>query len=408
MGSAPEICEHARTAGRAWRFSESFVGAVLNCSCRYWGSCAHDGGGVGGEFSQSAARRRRSRPSAGSRHRPVRRSGRRRRRVESAADGTPRRRRRPPQPGPSTAAARHAASAARQPPQARRPSPAPRNGHGRTPAPAHVRRRRANPAAATPQPRPAAPPISRAPARHRPACRAGPPPTAADAGAAAAAVERARRARRRRALSAIASRRRSTAPRRSIPRPITPRSPRAALQPENVPMPTRRSRRARNPIVIAGNALLTVIFLVTVVGGVGFVIGKQRFELPGPLAEDKVVNIPRGGIRDTADLLVREGVIDQPYLFIAGALVLKAQNELKYGEYQLHQERQPARRGRDHHRRQGGAARLHHRRGSDLRPDRAAAAGERRCSPATSATSRARARCCRRPTGSPAAPRASR
>jgi hypothetical protein len=46
-------------------------------------------------------------------------------------------------------------------------------------------------------------------------------------------------------------------------RPITPRSPRAALQPEDVPMPTRRSRRVRNPIVIAGNALLTVIFLVT-------------------------------------------------------------------------------------------------------------------------------------------------
>ena len=87
--------------------------------------------------------------------------------------------------------------------------------------------------------------------------------------------------------------------------------------------------------MIAGNALLTLIFLMTVVGGIAFVIGKQRFDLPGPLAEDKVVNIPRGGIRDTADLLMREGVIDQPDLFIAGALMLKAQNELKYGEYQF-------------------------------------------------------------------------
>jgi UPF0755 protein len=33
--------------------------------------------------------------------------------------------------------------------------------------------------------------------------------------------------------------------------------------------------------------------------------------------------------------LVREGVIDQPALFIAGALVLKAQNDLKYGEYKF-------------------------------------------------------------------------
>ena len=119
------------------------------------------------------------------------------------------------------------------------------------------------------------------------------------------------------------------------PRPIAPRSPRAALQPDNVPLPTRRSRRARNPIVIAGNALLTVIFLLTVSAGVAFVIGKQRFELPGPLENDKIVNIPRGGIRDTADLLLREGVIDQPYLFIAGALLVKARNDLKYGEYEF-------------------------------------------------------------------------
>lgn len=119
------------------------------------------------------------------------------------------------------------------------------------------------------------------------------------------------------------------------PRPITPRSPRATLQPEDMPMPPRRSRRVRNPFVIAGNALLTVIFLMTLVGGVAFVIGKQRFDLPGPLAADRVVNVPRGGIRDTADLLLREGVIDQPALFIAGALMLKAQNELKYGEYKF-------------------------------------------------------------------------
>jgi UPF0755 protein len=115
-----------------------------------------------------------------------------------------------------------------------------------------------------------------------------------------------------------------------------PRSPRAALQPEGVPVPTRRpSRRTRNPFVIAGNALLTLIFLLALAGGTAFVLGKQRFDTPGPLTEDKVVNIPRGGIRDTADLLMREGVIDQPTLFIAGALILKAQNDLRSGEYKF-------------------------------------------------------------------------
>lgn len=115
----------------------------------------------------------------------------------------------------------------------------------------------------------------------------------------------------------------------------TPRSPRAALEPERVPAPPRRSKRARNPLVIAGNLLLTLVFLVTVAAGVGFVVGKQRFDLPGPLKAEKIVNVPRGGIRDTADLLMREGVIDQPYLFIAGALLMKARDDLKYGEYQF-------------------------------------------------------------------------
>jgi UPF0755 protein len=119
------------------------------------------------------------------------------------------------------------------------------------------------------------------------------------------------------------------------PKPITPRSPRAALQPEDMPMPPRRLRAVRRPFVIAANAMLTLIVLTMVAGGVAFMIGKQRFELPGPLAADTVVNIPRGGIRETADLLMREGVIDQPNLFIAGALVMKAQNELKYGEYKF-------------------------------------------------------------------------
>ena len=49
-----------------------------------------------------------------------------------------------------------------------------------------------------------------------------------------------------------------------------------------------------------------------------------------------MVNIPRGlGIRDIADLLQREGVIDQPYVFMGSVIALKARGELKYGEYQF-------------------------------------------------------------------------
>ena len=116
---------------------------------------------------------------------------------------------------------------------------------------------------------------------------------------------------------------------------ITPRSARVALEPDRMPLPKKRSKRARNPIVIVGNLLLTLLFLVTIGAGVGFVIGKQRFEAPGPLAADKTVNIPKGGVRDVAELLEREGVIDQPYVFMAGALLYKAREDLKYGEYQF-------------------------------------------------------------------------
>jgi len=119
-------------------------------------------------------------------------------------------------------------------------------------------------------------------------------------------------------------------------RRITPRSPRAALEPEHVPLPTRRSRRARHPLVRAGNAVLTFFILIAIAAGAALVVGKQRFDAPGPLIEDRIVNIPRGyGTRDIAELLVREGVIDHPWTFVAGVFVLKARDGLKSGEYRF-------------------------------------------------------------------------
>src|SRR5262245_44634734 len=114
------------------------------------------------------------------------------------------------------------------------------------------------------------------------------------------------------------------------------RSPRAALEPERINAP-RRSRGARNPIVIAGNAFFTIVLLLAIVVGVGAYWGKVKFEEKGPLTEDKVVNIPRGlGARDIAELLAREGVIRDPWVFIGGAAALKIRGEeLKFGEYQF-------------------------------------------------------------------------
>ena len=115
------------------------------------------------------------------------------------------------------------------------------------------------------------------------------------------------------------------------------RSPRAALQPEIVPPPSlRRSKRARHPLVVAGSAFFTFLVVVLVAFVITLYVGRQRFEAAGPLATDKVVNVPRGlGTKDISDLLVREGVIDQPYVFVGGVIALKARGDLKSGEYKF-------------------------------------------------------------------------
>ena len=116
--------------------------------------------------------------------------------------------------------------------------------------------------------------------------------------------------------------------------PISPRSARAQLEPEQVP-PPRRSERARNPFVIVGNAIITLIILGMIGAGGAYVYGKQLLESPGPLQSDKIVNIPpKLGTKDIADILIREGVIETSWLgFLGGVTALKARSELKSGEY---------------------------------------------------------------------------
>src|SRR5947199_1666005 len=117
--------------------------------------------------------------------------------------------------------------------------------------------------------------------------------------------------------------------------PISPRSPRAALEPEQVPPPPKRSERARNPFVIIGNAIITILIILMIGAGTAYYYGRQLLETPGPLLEDKIVNIPqRAGKRDIADALQREGVINvNPWLFIGSVFALKASSDLKPGEY---------------------------------------------------------------------------
>ena len=119
--------------------------------------------------------------------------------------------------------------------------------------------------------------------------------------------------------------------------PISPRSPRAALEPEQVPPPPKRSERARNPFVIVGNAIITLVLISMIgVGGV-YVYGKQMLEAPGPLKEDKIVNIPGArGKGDIAETLQREGVIDvNRWALHRRRVRLEGSTDLKPGEYEF-------------------------------------------------------------------------
>jgi UPF0755 protein len=120
-------------------------------------------------------------------------------------------------------------------------------------------------------------------------------------------------------------------PRREEPRRYV-RGTRDALTPQRMPPPP--SARVRNPVVMVGNAIFTGLLLLIAAAGAVIYFGKQKLEAPGPLERDRSVVIEsRKGVRDIADTLKREGVIDQTLPFIAGAKLLGVGDELKAGEY---------------------------------------------------------------------------
>ena len=106
--------------------------------------------------------------------------------------------------------------------------------------------------------------------------------------------------------------------------PISPRSPRAALEPEQVPPPPRRSERARNPFVVVGNAIITILIILMIGAGAAYYYGRQMLETPGPLQEDKIVNIPaRAGKRDIADVAAARGRDQRQSLGCSSAACLR-------------------------------------------------------------------------------------
>jgi UPF0755 protein len=112
------------------------------------------------------------------------------------------------------------------------------------------------------------------------------------------------------------------------------RSRREAIQTDAAGPRFTRSKSARNPFVVFGHAVISLLFLAAVLTGAGIYFGTRAFEAPGPLEQEKTVLIPRGsGTTDVAETLEREGIIESPTLFSMATRLLKRSDDLKAGEY---------------------------------------------------------------------------
>jgi UPF0755 protein len=114
---------------------------------------------------------------------------------------------------------------------------------------------------------------------------------------------------------------------------IVPRSPTEAIQPVAAPPPPPVEKR-RRPFINFVSGFLSLVMVLALLAGGALFVGKVQFFAPGPLSRDKVVSV-KGGTTDVADQLLREGVIEHHYLFLAGLHLLGKASQLKAGEYQF-------------------------------------------------------------------------
>src|SRR4051812_41029473 len=111
---------------------------------------------------------------------------------------------------------------------------------------------------------------------------------------------------------------------------IAPRSPSEAIKPMAAPAPPPRIRRPRRGLLAAVSGFLTLLVALACAAVFGLTVLEREVTAKGPLATDKVVLVPRNtGTSEIADLLKREGVIDQPFLFEIYALLNRQRGQLK-------------------------------------------------------------------------------
>ena len=115
---------------------------------------------------------------------------------------------------------------------------------------------------------------------------------------------------------------------------VAPRSPSEAIKPTMAPPPPERPRRPRGGLLSTLSGLLTFAVVVAVAAILATVFVDREARAPGPLPADKMVLVPKNsGTSEIAEILRREGVIDQPYLFELYAMLNRQRGALKAGEF---------------------------------------------------------------------------
>ncbi|GJD53963.1 Endolytic murein transglycosylase [Methylobacterium crusticola] len=124
-----------------------------------------------------------------------------------------------------------------------------------------------------------------------------------------------------------------SAPEQPIPQNrLAPRSPSEAIKPTAAPQPPEKPVRERGGLLSAVSGFLTLFVILGLGAMLGLVVLERQTNEAGPLANDKVVVVPRSSVGEMADLLRREGVIAHPLLFELTARLGRKQ-ALKAGEY---------------------------------------------------------------------------
>jgi UPF0755 protein len=117
--------------------------------------------------------------------------------------------------------------------------------------------------------------------------------------------------------------------------PLGSKGPQSVQPPEMPQLPPRRPRRGG--LLAKISALFTLLIFVFAAGAVAIIYGQSLINGQGPLAQDKIVLIPRGsGTSEIAAILEQEGVISSALMFEASHMV-SGSGSLKFGEYQFKQ-----------------------------------------------------------------------